>query len=134
MHSPRPGEAKYPPGFSHHRLCQPQRAQRRQHHPGGDHGTYDNFNRYASRGNPGINTGTLYDGLYTSSDDEPGSYYPLIAESARYASDFSWIEIQMNPHARFQDGTPITARDAAFTFEKFMTEGRAPVPRRLPWR
>ncbi len=39
-------------------------------------GTYDNFNRYASRGNAGVGTGALYDSLFTNSDDEPGSYYP----------------------------------------------------------
>ncbi|MEN4693016.1 extracellular solute-binding protein [Pantoea agglomerans] len=116
------GEAKYPPGFSHYDYADPRAPK------GGSItmavvGTYDNFNRYASRGNPGINTGTLYDGLYTSSDDEPGSYYPLIAESARYASDFTWIEIRLNTRARFQNGTPITARDVAFTYQKFMTEG-----------
>jgi len=86
-------------------------------------GTYDNFNRFASRGNPGVNTDTLYDRLFTNSDDEPGSYYPLIAESARYPSDFSWMEITLNPRAQFQDGTPITANDVAFTFGKFMSEG-----------
>lgn len=86
-------------------------------------GTYDNFNRFASRGNPGIGTESLYDTLFTSSDDEIGSYYPLIAESARYPSDFSWAEVYINPHARFQDGSPITAADVAFTFDKFMTEG-----------
>lgn len=44
-------------------------------------GTFDNFNRYALRGNPGARTEQLYDTLFTTSDDEPGSYYPLIAES-----------------------------------------------------
>lgn len=86
-------------------------------------GTFDNFNRYASRGNPGAGTDTLYDGLFTTSDDEPGSYYPLIAESARYPDDFHWMEVALNPHARFQDGSPVTAEDVAFTFQKFMTEG-----------
>ncbi|VDZ77927.1 transport system periplasmic binding protein [Salmonella bongori] len=33
------------------------------------------------------------------------------------------MEITINPRARFHDGTPITARDVAFTFHKFMTEG-----------
>ncbi len=33
------------------------------------------------------------------------------------------MEIALNPRARFHDGTPITARDVAFTFNKFMTEG-----------
>lgn len=86
-------------------------------------GTFDNFNRYALRGNAAVRTESLYDALFTTSDDESGSYYPLIAESARYADDYSWMEITLNPRARFHDGSPITARDVAFTFEKFMTEG-----------
>lgn len=86
-------------------------------------GTFDNFNRFALRGNAGVRTESLYDSLFTTSDDEPGSYYPLIAEVARYADDYSWMEISLNPQATFHDGSPITARDVAFTFQKFMTEG-----------
>ena len=86
-------------------------------------GTFDNFNRYALRGNSGVRTDTLYDTLFTTSDDEPGSYYPLIGEMARYPSNFAWAEIEINPRARFHDGTPIKASDVAFTFTKFMTEG-----------
>ncbi len=86
-------------------------------------GTFDNFNRYALRGNAAVRTEDLYDALFTTSDDEPGSYYPLIAEMTRYADDFSWAEISLNPKATFHDGSPITARDVAFTFNKFMTEG-----------
>ncbi len=86
-------------------------------------GTFDNFNRYALRSDPQVRTEALYDTLFTTSDDEPGSYCPLIAERARYAEDYSWMEIALNPRARFHDGTPITARDVAFTFNKFMTEG-----------
>ena len=33
------------------------------------------------------------------------------------------MEITLNPHARYHDGSPITASDVAFTFQKFMTEG-----------
>lgn len=116
------GEPKYAVNFSHYDYVNPAAPK------GGKMtlavvGTYDNFNRYASRGNPGAGTDTLYDGLFTNSDDEPGSFYPLIAESARYPSDFHWMEVSINPHARFQDGTPITAQDVAFSFQKFMTEG-----------
>ncbi len=116
------GEPKYAPGFSHFDYADPAAPK------GGQLtqavvGTYDNFNRYASRGNPCAGTETLYDRLFTSSDDEPGSYYPLVAESARYADDFRWMEIRLNPRARFHDDTPITASDVAFTFAKFMHEG-----------
>lgn len=55
-------------------------------------GTFDNFNRYSMRGNPGARTESLYDALFTTSDDEPGSYYPLIADRARYADDYSGLK------------------------------------------
>lgn len=86
-------------------------------------GTYDNFNRFALRGSPGVGTDNLYDRLFTSSEDEVGSLYPLIAEYARYPDDFRWVEVTLNPKARFQDGSPITAADVAFTFNMFMTQG-----------
>ena len=116
------GEPKYAAGFSHFDYVNPRAPK------GGTLtlaaiGTFDHFNRYALRGNPAVRTEALYDTLFTTSDDEPGSYYPLIAERARYAEDYSWMEIALNPRARFHDGTPITARDVAFTFNKFMTEG-----------
>ncbi|MCU5773159.1 extracellular solute-binding protein [Erwiniaceae bacterium BAC15a-03b] len=116
------GEPKYATHFTHYDYVNPAAPK------GGKMtltvvGTYDNFNRYASRGYPGIATDGLYDSLFTTSDDEIGSYYPLIAESARYPDDFSWMEVTINPNARFQDGSPITASDVAFTFTKFMTEG-----------
>ncbi len=34
-----------------------------------------------------------------------------------------WVEVDINARARFHDGSPITAADVAFTFNKFMTEG-----------
>jgi len=86
-------------------------------------GTFDNFNRFAMRGNPGERTDALYDTLFTTSEDEPGSYYPLVAEMARYPDDYSWVEISLNPQARFHDGSPMKASDVVFTFNKFMTEG-----------
>lgn len=116
------GEPKYAVSFDHFDYVNPAAPK------GGaatlsEPGTFDNFNRYALRGKAGARTDSLYDTLFTTSDDEPGSYYPLIANSARYADDYSWVEIAINPRARFHDGSPITAKDVAFTFHKFMTEG-----------
>lgn len=116
------GEPKYAADFSHFDYVNPDAPK------GGKMtlaviGTYDNFNRYASRGYPGYATETVYDSLFTNAEDEIGSYYPLIAVSARYPDDFRWMEITLNPRARFHDGSAITAADVAFTFEKFMTEG-----------
>nr|WP_249226307.1 extracellular solute-binding protein [Entomohabitans teleogrylli] len=116
------GEPKYAVNFSHFDYVNPAAPK------GGDItlssiGTFDNFNRYALRGNPGVRTDSLYDSLFTTSDDEPGSYYPLIAELARYPADYAWAEVEINPRARFHDGTAIVASDVAYTFKKFMTEG-----------
>ncbi|AFJ46440.1 extracellular solute-binding protein [Shimwellia blattae] len=116
------GEPKYATNFSHFDYVNPAAPK------GGDVtlsaiGTFDNFNRYALRGNPAVRSDALYDTLFTTSDDEPGSYYPLVAERARYPDNFAWMEIDINPRARFHDGSPVTASDVAFTFSKFMTEG-----------
>nr|MBA2816676.1 putative cyclic-di-GMP phosphodiesterase AdrB [Candidatus Pantoea persica] len=92
------GEPKYAPGFRHFDYVDPA-SPKSGRLTMAVVGTFGNFNRYASRGNPGAGTETLYDRLFTSSDDEPDSYYPLIAESARYASDFRWMEIRLNPRA-----------------------------------
>ncbi|MBK0002384.1 extracellular solute-binding protein [Erwinia sp. S38] len=116
------GTAKYATGFTHFDYTNPAAPK------GGSItlsaiGTYDNFNRYAMRGSPGARTEALYDSLFTSSDDEAGSLYPLIAEFARYPDNYRWVEVNINPQARFQDGSPITAADVAFTFNMFMTQG-----------
>lgn len=116
------GEPKYAVNFNHYDYVNPAAPK------GGNvtlsaTGTFDNFNRFALRGMAAARTESLYDTLFVTSDDEPGSYYPLVAENVRYADDFSWAEIAINPRARFHDGTPVSARDVAFTFHKFMTEG-----------
>ncbi|MFP1778586.1 extracellular solute-binding protein [Lonsdalea quercina] len=113
---------KYDKNFTHFDYANPDA-------PKGGHitlsalGSFDNFNRFASRGLPAVRTEALYDSLYVNSDDESGSYYPLIANGARYASDYRWLEVDLNPHARFHDGSPLTASDVAFTFNTFMTQG-----------
>jgi len=116
------GEPKYEANFTHFDYVNPAAPK------GGNItlsalGTFDNFNRFALRGVPAERTDALYDTLFVTSDDEPGSYYPLVADSARYADDFSWAEVTINPRARFHDGSQVKASDVAFTFHKFMTEG-----------
>jgi len=116
------GEPKYDANFTHFDYVNPAAPK------GGNitlsaMGTFDNFNRFALRGVAAERTDSLYDTLFVTSDDEPGSYYPLVAEAVRYADDFSWAEVTLNPRARFHDGSPVKASDVAFTFHKFMTEG-----------
>ncbi|KII75386.1 extracellular solute-binding protein [Vibrio renipiscarius] len=116
------GEAKYPDNFTHFDYVNPD-APKFGKITYGVVGTYDNFNRFASRGVAAQATGELYDTLMHSPSDEIDAYYPLITQKVRYSDDYTWLEIEINPNARFHDGKPITAHDVAFTFDKFMTEG-----------
>ncbi len=116
------GAPRYPPDFRHFDYVFPAAPK------GGQVtmatlGTFDNFNRFALRGAAAIRTEQLYDSLFTTSDDEIGSYYPLVGQSVRYADDYRWAEVTLNPAARFHNHQPVTAEDVAFTFQKFMTEG-----------
>jgi len=116
------GEPKYPADFSHFDYVNPNAPK------GGElllatTGTYDSFNRYASRGDAEINSEAFYDPLMIGSDDELGVVYPLIAESLEYPEDYTWVVFNLNPKARFQDGEPITSADVVFTFNKFMQQG-----------
>lgn len=116
------GEAKYPADFKHFDYVNPD-APKQGKITYGAIGTFDSFNRFGSRGVSASYSGELYDTLMFSPSDEIDAYYPLIASKVRYASDFSWLEIDINPNARFHDGKPITAHDVAFTFDKFSEEG-----------
>ncbi len=116
------GSAKYSSDFSHFDYVNPN-APKYGKVTYGQVGTFDNFNRYASRGLPAMFSGEIYDPLMFSPSDEIDSYYPLITKKVRYSDDYTWLEFDINPKARFHDGEPITAADVEFTFNKFMTEG-----------
>ncbi|MDA0107295.1 extracellular solute-binding protein [Vibrio sp. La 4.2.2] len=116
------GTAKYPADFKHFDYVNPD-APKYGKVTYGQNGTFDNFNRYASRGQPAAATGNLYDTLMFSPSDEIDAFYPLIAEKVRYSDDYSWLEVDINPKAKFNDGVPITAKDVEFTYAKFVKEG-----------
>jgi microcin C transport system substrate-binding protein len=115
-------EPKYAPEFAHFDYVNPNAPK------GGTMtlaatGTYDNFHAYALRGHRPGGTEYLYDSLMTPSEDETGVYYPLIAEKIEYPDDLSFITVTINSRARDQDGQPITAEDAAFSFQILDTKG-----------
>ena len=86
-------------------------------------GTFDSLNPFIVRGTPaaglaGFGGGLLYDTLMQQSISEPSTSYPLIADAFRYPDDYSSATYRLNPAARFHDGTPITAEDVVWSFEK----------------
>ena len=118
------GKPKYPEDFKHFDYVNPDAPKKgilRSH----SIGSYDSFNRYAQRGDMVVGSDSIYDTLMVSSQDEPGTYYPLIAEKVIYTKDFREITFILNENARFHDGEPITADDVVFTYNQFMEEGVA---------
>jgi microcin C transport system substrate-binding protein len=53
----------------------------------------------------------IYDTLIAPSLDEIASEYRLVADSARYPVDFSWVSFRLRPAARWHDGRPISPVD-----------------------
>ncbi|NJB67900.1 microcin C transport system substrate-binding protein [Desulfobaculum xiamenense] len=83
-------------------------------------GTFDNMNPFTPKGQLPSGYGLLHDSLTTTSDDEPFTQYCLVAQKIVMAEDRSWVEFHIDPRARFQDGTPITAEDVVFSYEATM--------------
>lgn len=94
-------------------------------------GTFDSLNPFILKGVPAdmvapgqnIEPGATIDTLMVGSQDEPATVYPLIAKSITVPQDRSWTEFEIDPRARFHDGSPIIAEDVVWTFDTLMTEG-----------
>ncbi len=116
------GASKYPPDFQHFDYVNPEAPKggslRR-----GANGTFDSLNPFISKGTPALGLSNIYDTLMTKSNDESFSLYPLITESVELDSENKAITFNINPSARFQDGTKITAEDVKNTFELLTEQG-----------
>jgi microcin C transport system substrate-binding protein len=122
------GVPRYGPGFAHFDYVNPDAPK------GGELrasaiGTFDSFNPFISKGVAATGMGLVYDTLTVASDDEPFTQYGLVAETIEYPRDRSWVVFHINPEARFQDGTPITAKDVVFSFD-VLTDKANPLYRR----
>ena len=92
----------------------------------GFQGTFDSlnpFNLKAGSTAQGLNT-NVFQTLMTRSLDEPFTLYGLVAETIETDESRSFATFHLNPQARFSDGTAITSRDVAFTFDLLKTMGR----------
>ena len=121
------GEFKYPAGFEHFDYVNPDAPK------GGmmvlaTDDPWNSFTPYLNKGivAPGVqhdfgSNPFFYDGLFTASDDEIGTFYGNLAEGVMIADDFSWVRIRLHPQARWHDGVPVSARDVHFTFDHIAT-------------
>lgn len=87
-------------------------------------GTFDTLNPYTLKGKSITTPDLIVDRLTARSWDEPFTLYGLIAREIWLAPDRKRIVFRLDPKARFNDGTPITSDDVAFTFETLKAKGR----------
>ncbi len=89
-------------------------------------GSYESLNpfnlKFASA--PQLLIGNVYQSLMARSQDEPYSFYPLIAESIEIDSKWEHVIFHLDRRARFSDRKPITAEDVLFSFELLKAKGR----------
>lgn len=117
--------AKYSEGFEHFEYVNPTAPK------GGsfrraamDIGQFDHLMPFIDKG-IGVSQieGLVYVPLAVRSLDEPYTVYGLVARSLTLSDDGLSLRLELDPRARFADGTPITGEDVRFTFDVLMTQG-----------
>jgi microcin C transport system substrate-binding protein len=114
------GQPKYGPDFRHFGYVNPDAPK------GGTirlgvPGTFDSFNPFIPKGNPGA--GTSFETLLVETADEPFSEYGLIAATIEVPDDRSWVVFTLRPEARWHDGKPITVEDVIWSFNILKSKG-----------
>ena len=116
------GDLKYPPDFKRFDYVNPDAPK------GGALrmaaiGGFDSLNPFILKGEAAAGASLIYDRLLTSSFDEAGAEYGLLAQSVQAAEDFSWVEFTLRPEARWHDGKPVTPDDVVFSFNILREKG-----------
>lgn len=85
--------------------------------------TFSSLNVMRFPGNPPNELFHTFDSLMIRAQDEPASFYGLIAEDVELEEDFASVRFRLRPEARWHDGTQITSADIAFTFQTLREHG-----------
>ncbi len=113
---------KYPANFKHFDYVNPNAPKGGTLRLAGN-GGFDSLNPFIPKGVSADQLGLMYDSLTYHSPDEPFTEYGLLAEKIEKAADDSSVRFFINPKARFNDGTPVTAEDVIFTFNTLLKNG-----------
>ncbi|TYC53854.1 ABC transporter substrate-binding protein [Rhodobacterales bacterium] len=100
----------------------------------GVQGTFDSLNSFIVQGGWTSARGmrerqfgnNILESLMVRSYDEPFSLYGLLAQRVRMPDSREWIEFELNPDAKFSDGSPVTVEDVIFSLDIIRDKGRPP--------
>ncbi|MBZ9796628.1 extracellular solute-binding protein [Mesorhizobium sp. ES1-4] len=85
--------------------------------------TFNTLNSFANKGDAPPRMEMCFDALMVRALDEPDAVYGQIADGVTLSDDRNGFTFSLRPEARFHDGTPLTAQDAAFTFKLYKEKG-----------
>jgi len=85
--------------------------------------TFNTLHVYVLRGDGAAGMPGTFDTLMAGSADEPDALYGLVARAVRVSEDKLTYRFALRPEARFHDGSPLTARDVAFSLDVLKTKG-----------
>lgn len=128
------GELKYPPEFKHFDWVNPDAPKSGRMNysvPSWTFNqsplTFNTLNAFVLKGEAPPRTELCFDTLMVRSLDEPDACYGLLADGVTISDDRNTFAFSLRPEARWHDGTPLTAEDAAFTFNLFKEKGHPDV-------
>jgi microcin C transport system substrate-binding protein len=85
--------------------------------------TFNTLHIYVLRGDGAAGMPLTFAALMTGSSDEPGSVYGFVAKDVEISDDRKALRFFLRPEAVFHDGSPITAKDVAFSIETLRDKG-----------
>ncbi len=116
------GLPKLPQGFKHFDYVNPNAPKEGFLKAAMAHG-FDTLNPFSINGVPPSGIELTHDTLMKSNANEAFTQYGLIAQDINLSPDRKKIVFTLNPKATFNDGSPITAEDVAFSFHTLREKG-----------
>jgi microcin C transport system substrate-binding protein len=124
------GDLKYPAGFTHFEYLNPAapKGGRMNFQPPNwannqSPTTFNTLNGFVLKGDAPPRIEMTFDTLMTRATDEPDAIYGLVAESVDVSDDLLTWMFHLSSAARFHDGSPLTADDAAFSLMLLKDKG-----------
>ena len=84
---------------------------------------FDTFNPFSINGVAPAGINLLHDSLMKTNMDEDFTQYGLIAEDVVLSENRQTVIFRLNPTAKFNDESPITAEDVLFSFDLLKEQG-----------
>lgn len=124
------GDLRYGPGFAHLDYVNPDAPKGGRLVPQSptaaynqNFNTFDTLNMFVLRGNGPYGMTLTFSSLLAATSDELGAAYAFVARSIRMSADRLTWTFDIDPDARFHDGSPITAADVVFSLSVLRDQG-----------